>query len=99
MPKPESSLPDGDELTNRRKRILFRSAHRGMKEMDLILGGFARRYVDELDAEGTRWFEALLEESDNDLFDWITGKAPLPPAFDNGLMRRLQSFQNGPKVL
>lgn len=95
MPKPESFQPDGEELAIRRKRILFRSAHRGMKEMDVILGGFAKRHIDSLDPEGTRWFEALLEESDNDLFDWITGKAPVPSRFENTLMRRLQAFQSG----
>ena len=30
-----------ENLENRRKRLLWRATHRGMREMDLILGGLA----------------------------------------------------------
>ena len=34
------------ELNNRRKRLKFRSWHRGMREMDLLIGRFADRNLD-----------------------------------------------------
>jgi len=35
-----------DDDSFRRKRLLWRATHRGIKEMDLILGGFAPRHID-----------------------------------------------------
>src|SRR6516162_7294667 len=70
----------------RRKRLSFRSWHRGTRESDLILGRFA-------DAHLAR-YEALLECSDADLFDWITGRAALPPEHDHDVTRLLISFSN-----
>jgi len=48
----------------RRKRLLWRASHRGIREMDLILGGFATARIDtmtpaELDQLGR---SRLLEE-------------------------------------
>ncbi len=81
-------------MDSRRKRLLFRSRHRGMQETDILLGGFARRHLSELTDEQLDQFETLLEESDNDLFDWITGRTAVPPALDNGVMKLLWNFKN-----
>lgn len=74
------------------KRALFRASHRGMRETDFLLGGFARRQLGRLDEAQLRRFEALLEESDNDLFDWITGKRPVPADRDDDVMALLKDF-------
>ena len=41
-------------------------------------------------------YEALLECADADLFDWITGRAALPPEHDHDVTRLLLSFSNPP---
>jgi antitoxin CptB len=92
-PKPAGPTAAADDLALRKKRILFRSTHRGMKELDVILGGFAQAHLADLDAADTQRFEELLEEQENDLFDWLTGKAPIPPNFDHHLMGRIRSFK------
>lgn len=74
-------------LDPRRKRLLFQSAHRGTKETDLLIGGFAERYVAELDEAQLGRLEALLDEPDTDLFDWITGRVPPPERHDNDVLR------------
>jgi len=79
-------------LDARRKRALFRSAHRGMRETDVLLGAFARRHLEALSEAQLGRFEALLEEIDIDLFDWITGKKTVPVALDHDVMERLQNF-------
>lgn len=83
-----------DILDARRKRALFRSAHRGMRETDVLLGAFARRHLEALSETQLRRFEALLEELDIDLFDWITGKKAVPVALDHDVMKLLQNFRN-----
>ena len=78
----------------RRKRLLFRCQHCGMKENDILLGGFARRHMADLEDADVERLEAILEAGDNDLYDWITGKAPVPAAHDHALMTRLREFNN-----
>lgn len=73
----------------RRKRLLYRFTHCGMKENDILLGGFAERHVDALDETEVELFEALLAENDNDLYNWFTGREPLPARLDNPLTRKI----------
>ena len=81
-------------MDRRRKRLLYRCQHCGMKENDILLGGFARRHMADLEDADVERLEAILEAGDNDLYDWITGKAPVPAAHDHALMTRLREFNN-----
>ncbi|MFO6462897.1 succinate dehydrogenase assembly factor 2 [Jannaschia sp. KMU-145] len=59
----------------------IRAWRRGIKEMDMILGGYADAELGGLDAEGLDLFEAVLGENDHDLFAWVTGQAEAPARF------------------
>lgn len=74
------------------KRILFRCWHRGMKEMDLLLGGFANAQIDTLTEEELRELEHLLTAHDQDLYAWMTGRKPLPVEWDGPLYRRIIAY-------
>ena len=37
-------------------------------------------------------FEALIDELDHDIYDWLAGKRPVPAAFDTPVFRRVQDF-------
>ena len=80
----------------RRKRLLFRSWHRGTRETDLILGRFAEAHLADFDTDQLDRYEALLECSDADLFDWVSGRAAPPPACDDDVMRLLLAFRSAP---
>jgi antitoxin CptB len=84
-------MTDSDEI--RRKRLLFRSWHRGTREADLLLGSFAERHLADLAPGDLDLYERLLEENDADLWDWLTGQAPAPASHDTPLLRRIQSFR------
>jgi antitoxin CptB len=81
-----------DSADLRRKRALWRAHHRGTKEADLVVGGFADTWLHALDDAGFAWFEALLEEQDVDILAWAFGTATPPPAFDGPLMERLKAL-------
>ncbi len=68
-----------EEIQNWRKRLIFRSWHRGTREMDLIMGSFADRNVPGFDEAALRAYENLLEIPDPDLYNWISG-VEAPPA-------------------
>ena len=63
---------------HRLKRLTMRSWRRGIKEMDLILGGFADGRLAALGAEELDAYERLLDENDQDLYKWVSGAAPAP---------------------
>jgi len=76
-----------------RKRLLYKSTHRGMKETDKILGGFALQELGNLNENLLNDFDTLLDVSDNDLLSWILSKEIVPKAFDNEIFRRIVKFK------
>jgi antitoxin CptB len=84
---------------NRRKRLQFRSWHRGTREMDLLLGGFADANLHVFTPDQLDRYEALLPQSDPDLYNWITGAEPIPAEHDHDVMRLLSVFCPGKQVL
>jgi len=82
-----------EDIETCRKRLLFRSGHRGLKEMDLLLGGFARRYLDGFSADQLALYDALLEENDPNLYAWIIGREAPPANHDTPVLKLLQDFK------
>ena len=76
-----------------RKRLIYQSAHRGTKESDLLLGAFAAAHLSGFSTAQLARYEALLDESDNDLFDWIAGRRAPPPEKMSDVLRLLLSFR------
>ncbi len=81
----------------RRKRLLFQSWHRGTREADLLLGPFAENHLSAMTPPQLDQFEALLEETDDDVYDWISGRASPPPDRDSDVLRRLMDFRFRPR--
>lgn len=77
----------------RRRRLRYLSQRRGTKEADLVLGGFADRYLDTMDEETLDRFEALLLEPDPDLMAWIGGQESPPAHHDTLLFHLLMDFK------
>ena len=81
------------DLETRRKRMLYRSVYRGNKENDILLGQFARAHIESFDAEELDQYERLLAAGDNDIFDWVSGQADIPPEADTPVLRKLMAFR------
>jgi antitoxin CptB len=77
----------------RLNRVRFRAWRRGFREADLILGPFADEFGPTMSEGELDRFEALLEQSDHDIYAWILGSTPAPPEFDDDLMARLRVFR------
>ncbi|MCB1537510.1 MAG: succinate dehydrogenase assembly factor 2 [Rhodospirillales bacterium] len=75
------------DLADRRKKLIFRAWHRGTREMDLLLGAFADRYVPEFDEVALDEFERLMTCQDPDLYDWKCGRGKPSPADDSDVLR------------
>jgi len=81
------------ELDPRRKRARFRAWHRGMREMDLVMGRFADREMATLSEAELAEFETLMELPDPDVFNWIAEYAPPPAEHDTPLLARLRVYR------
>ena len=64
-------------MTNKeilKKQIIYRSTHRGTKEMDLLLGNFVRKNIGKFTDSELKDLENLLEIDDEILQKWFFGK-------------------------
>lgn len=76
----------------RLKRLKFRAHHMGSNENDILFGGFADKYLETLTPDQVDRFEALIAETDNDLFNWVTGKEAPPVHLDHDVMAMIKKF-------
>lgn len=65
-----------DDIEMRRKRALYRATHRGTKELDVMIGGFARAHLQNFSAAELAVFENLLVLQDPSLQAWILEGKP-----------------------
>ena len=83
-----------DELEIRRKRLLYQASHRGTQESDLVLGGFAQQHLDRFGLEELDRFEALINITDADLMDWLSGRVEPPEALKGDVLDLMINFKN-----
>jgi len=58
-----------------KKQIIYRSMHRGTKEMDLLLGNFVKKHIDELNATELKDLAKLLFIEDEVIYKWYIEKS------------------------
>ncbi len=87
-----TSSPDESDVATRVRRLRFRSWHRGTREMDLILGGFADKHLDGFSDDELDQFEAMLGENDPDIYNWITGRERPPANADTAVLKAVADY-------
>lgn len=80
-------------LHNHRQRVRYRAWHRGMLEMDMVLGPFADAHVAQYGVKELERLEHLMDEEDADLLKWVMGQAAPPEEIDAALIKILSDFQ------
>ena len=77
------------------KKLKFRCWHRGMKEMDFLMGEFFNNYHKKFTKKDI--FELnnyLITLSDNDLYDCFTDEKPWPADLSKKLVNMLNIYAN-----
>ncbi|MFP6728829.1 MAG: succinate dehydrogenase assembly factor 2 [Alphaproteobacteria bacterium] len=85
-------MPETDEI--RRKRLRFRSWHRGTRELDLMLGRFADRHLGDLSPQQLDCYEALIDQPDPDIYRWISGGEAPPATHDSDVLKLIKNINN-----
>ena len=78
-----------ETLETKRKRLIFRSWHRGTREMDLIMGSFAEANVPGFNEAELDLYEEVLQNPDPDVYDWILGRIAVPANLNNVIIEKL----------
>lgn len=79
-------------MDDRRKRLLYRATHCGMKENDVLLGRFAEAHLTALSENQVDLFENLMNHTDNDLYNWVTGREPTPDIVTSEVLGMIKDF-------
>ena len=81
------------DIEQLKKKIIYRSNYRGTKEMDKLLGAFAKKYVDQLDYEDLNELTKLLEIDDNNLYNFYNGLKTNIQFEDNKINNLFKNFE------
>lgn len=84
-------MPETDDI--RRKRLRFRSWHRGSRELDLVLGRFADKYMGSLTPQQLDRYEALIDQSDPDIYRWVNGSEQPSAIHDNDVLELIKNMK------
>lgn len=82
-----------ETLDIRRKRLLYLATYRGFKEADLLIGGFAKAHLSEMDEDELDQFEALLAQNDRELYAWALGNIPAPANLEGAVLNKLKAYK------
>ena len=76
-----------------KKQIIYRSMHRGTKEMDLLLGNFVKKYVKEFNITELKDLEKLLFMEDEIIYKWYIEKKSNNPIPKTKVSIMLKNFK------
>jgi antitoxin CptB len=79
-------------LCSHRKKLIFRSWHRGTREADLLMGRFADSYIPQCSEEDLKLYEILLDEADPDIYDWLIERTPCPDTSFAPILKSMITF-------
>ena len=79
-------------LDPRRRRVLFRCWHRGMREVDLLLGQFADARIDQLSEAELDELEQFMEAQDADIFSWFAVSKPVAAEYAAPIFETIRAF-------
>ena len=81
-------------ITDLKKKIIYRSSYRGTKEMDSLLSAFTKKYINLLNDEDLFSLSKLLDIDDENLFKFIKGQKTTVKIEDNNVSKLLRKFNN-----
>ncbi len=80
-------------IDNLKKKILYRSEHRGTKEMDLLLSNFVKKYINSLNESELCELELLLNIDDEVLYKWYLNNERTTLIPENSITKKLKEFK------
>ena len=79
-------------ITDLKKKIIYRSGYRGTKEMDSLLGSFTKKYVNILNDEDLVCLSKLTDVDDENLYKFNQGQRTTVILDDNNVTKLFRNF-------
>ena len=76
-----------------RKKILYRSEYRGIKEMELLLNSFVKKHINDFGIVELKQLDDLLNFDDDNLFKWYLNKKVEIKIPNNKVSKLLKNFK------
>ena len=76
-----------------KKRILYRSEYRGIKEMELLLNSFVKKHINDFSIVELKQLDDLLNLDDDSLFKWYLNKKVEIKIPNNKVSKLLKNFK------
>ena len=83
-------------MKNKKKlinQIIYRSSHRGSKEMDLLLGNFVKKYINVFDDKDLSDLYVLLSIEDEIIYEWYFKKKNNLIITNNKITKMLKEYK------
>ena len=81
-----------NNLSDKKKKLLFKCTHRGTKELDILLGNYVLKYIDVLNNKDIDHLNTILEFNDVDLFLILTKKKKIDKKMNKELINKIIKF-------
>ncbi len=85
-----------NEIETRRRKLQFRAARRGFRELDLYMQQFTEAHLGRFDGRQLDQFEVVLDIPDQHVFDWIMGRGRPADSQRSEVLDLLLSFRYSP---
>ena len=76
-----------------KKKIKYRAEYRGIKEMDLLLSGFVKKYIDILNYKELMDLYEILKKDDDVIFKWYLGNNDSSEVAEYRVSKLLKNFK------
>ena len=76
-----------------KKKILYRSEYRGIKEMELLLNSFVKKHINDFSITELKQLDDLLNFDDDTLFKWYLNNKVKIKIPNNKVSKLLKNFK------
>ena len=81
-----------NNLSFRKKKILFKCTHNGTKELDILLGSYVSHHINLLKSKELDYLDVVLSFSDLDLFKILTKKKAIDKKMNEYFIKKIIKF-------
>ncbi len=78
---------DFANLSDRKKKLRWHSWHRGMRELDILVGTMVDNNIFHMSEEDLIMLEEFLELDDAVLWSWVSKQKPIDAKYDNQIWK------------
>ena len=81
-----------NDITNLKKKLIYRSQYRGTKEMDKLIGSFVENHIDNFDYKDLKDLEKFIDIDDDTLYKFYNNQKIFNKLLDTKVGKLFKNF-------